>query len=636
MFSSSVDFSKVCDRHSSPIFITDAKTLTLVYTNAAACDFLGKPSEDVVGRDLEEFIPIAVSAVNYDELIEGNSQSHVFEHRGHNGVLRSVRSTLFCTFDDSNAPKHIIRICEDVTELTEIDKALQEAGTLAQFGYWFLDVGSNYLYWSDEIYHIFGIEKTSFGANYEAFMDAIHPEDREAVNTAYTDSLAGNSDYDIEHRIIRRDNGEVRWVHEKCQHTLDENGQVLRSNGTVQDITERKRAEDAVLLAEQERAASTAKSQFLANMSHELRTPMNGVLGVLELLEKTQLDSRQRDMVEMIQESADGLLRILSDILDISKIESGQLELEIIEFDLYDAMKGVVQSLKPLAGQSDVTLDLKILDAPDFVTGDPLRVRQIMTNLIGNAIKFSAPHHGRSAAGLVRVTVESTPDCMVRLSVQDNGIGMSEEVLDTLFHRFVQAEQSTTRRFGGSGLGLAIVCELLGLMDGKIKVTSTLGKGSEFVVDLPLKRISEPANPVPVSGAVELLQDDFTDTFKDRKVLLVEDNKTNQLVIGAQLDSLNLKYDVVNDGAEGLEAWETGDYHLVLTDCHMPIMDGYELANSIRKREDASGLPPTPILAISAGVLKGDAEKSLAAGMNDFLPKPTKLDDLRKMLGKWL
>jgi len=388
--------------------------------------------------------------------------------------------------------------------------------------------------------------------------------------------------------------------------------------------------------AQQERAASAAKSQFLANMSHEIRTPMNGIMGVLELLGKTDLNAGQHDMVAMIQESADGLLRILSDILDISKIESGQLEIEQVEFNLRETLDNVVKSLTPISEQSDVELELQFVDASTYVIGDPLLIRQILTNLIGNAIKFSAPHHGRSVQGRVSVSAHNTPDGMTRFTVQDNGIVISEEVVGSLFQRFVQAEQSTTRRYGGSGLGLAIVNEMPGLMGGAISVTSTLDQGSEFIVDLPLTSIEAPSSAELSSDLHEHTELNAEQLFRDIKVLLVEDNKTNQLVIGAQLDNLKVNFDLVNDGAEGLEAWETGQYDLVLTDCYMPIMDGYDLAEAIRKRGAKRGLPRTPLLAISAGALKGDAEKSIAAGMDDFLPKPTKLTDLRLKIGKLL
>jgi PAS domain S-box-containing protein len=905
------------------------------------------------------------------------------------------------------------RVRERTDELHRSERALAEAQRIAKIGNWRLDARSGDLYWSDEIYRIFGRTPGEFAPSDERFFETIHPDDVTAVRESVAQTLSHGTPHSIDHRIVLPD-GSVRWVHEEGVRTLDENGVARTMSGTVQDITQRKLLEerlqeseerlraiiynapytislkdrdgrfiltnrafenwygrspgeligekvsiviqeglveaheaqdaevlrtaktiqrehevpladgrmhtilvtkfpvhgtdgeavgvgtinvditdlkaaetlvsrfgrmvegslneiyvfdsetlrfmqvnygarsnlgysieelaqltpvdikpeltppefDALILplrtGEQEtlvfetvhqrkdsstydvevhlqlmhdetppvfvaiiqdvteqklarraveerkvaEASNLAKSQFLANMSHEIRTPMNGVVGMAEILSRMDLQPEQSRMVRTIRDSSESLLRIIDDILDISKIEAGKLRLENAPMGLQNLFEGVVQTLRPFANEQNVRILFDLRSFPPFIEGDAVRLRQILMNLMNNAIKFSRPRDGEEKErGQVELRVERGGSGSVVISVIDNGIGMSDEVIAKLFRPFSQAEESTTRVYGGTGLGLTITKTLVGMMGGDIGVESEPGVGSTFKVTLPvvetegtsddpdlsgvkilalidvdidikrgyevLRRYLEPAgasieffaNEADLKAAQDKAEDGtivllslpsaaendrvrqalsdgsgrirylrlvkelgdsspcrLPDCFtvyqfpllpsdllhglavlaeraspaidldenlttnapaleedeENLTILLVEDNEINQDVIATQLKMLGYGVDVAENGAVGLEKWKSGKHDLVLADCHMPVMDGFEMTGEIREHEIGHGMARTPIVAITANALKGEAEKCLAAGMDDFLSKPVVLVDLKKTLSGWI
>jgi signal transduction histidine kinase/FixJ family two-component response regulator len=369
----------------------------------------------------------------------------------------------------------------------------------------------------------------------------------------------------------------------------------------------------------QAEAASQAKSNFLAVVSHEVRTPLNGILGMAQIMGAGPLDPVQAERLQIVRRSGEMLLAILNDVLDLAKIEAGKIELEVIEFDLGQTLAATVACFAPLAAVKGVRFDVDIATAEGIYRGDPTRVRQIVSNLISNALKFTE-------AGSVSLSA-TYGEGSLRLSVADTGIGIATDKLDQLFSRFFQADQSMTRRFGGTGLGLAICRDLANLMGGDIEVQSQVGAGSTFTANLPLPRIGD----AQIETEDEALTGDGFDAAL--KVLAAEDNPTNQMVLRALLGSFGIAVTIVENGAQAVEAWEQADWNLILLDVQMPVMDGPEAARMIRIREAAEGRPRTPIIALTADTMAHQIKFHLDSGMDLHVAKPIEASDLfRKVL----
>ncbi len=416
------------------------------------------------------------------------------------------------------------------------------------------------------------------------------------------------------------------------------NGELL---GLYRDITELKDREAALAAAkesaERERAeaeaANQSKSTFLATMSHEIRTPMNGVLGMIDVLERQGLDQHQQRSVATMRDSAQALLRIIDDVLDFSKIEAGRLELEATAFSLSGLIDGVVSTFHGQATGKGLSLDAAIdSGSDDVLVGDPTRVRQILFNLLGNALKFTERGGVRVHAGTAPLGEGRT---RVTLAVRDTGIGLDDEERSRLFQPFAQADSSTTRRFGGTGLGLSIVRRLAELMDGCVSVASTPGVGSEFTVTLTLQ--TAPADSPLKTLLRPTAKSEFA-ALRDAdgpRVLVVDDHPVNREVLVRQLGILGIACDTADDGVRALEAWAPGRYAAVLADIHMPRMDGHELTRRIRAAE-GSGAIRTPVVAVTANAMKGEEERCLAADMDAYIAKPVNIDRLRTTLERWL
>jgi signal transduction histidine kinase/HPt (histidine-containing phosphotransfer) domain-containing protein len=499
------------------------------------------------------------------------------------------------------------------------------------------------------------------------------------------------------------------------------------------------RAFDNIRSARAAESASKLKSAFLATMSHEIRTPMNGVLGMLELLDLSPLSAEQREMLDTARDSAGTLLHIIDDILDFSKIEAGRMDIERQPIDIHSLLEGVAETLAPAARKKGIVLNLHVCPSiPAFLLGDPLRLRQILFNLAGNAVKFTE-------SGFVSIRLERGNDSesghvCLRLTVTDSGIGIPDELKAKLFQPFTQAESSTSRRFGGTGLGLSITRRLVDLMQGRIGLESTVGHGSTFSVELTLEKAETTAPQInslsfpglcvalnlrdPVRqatimtylahvGVVILGNDDdaepdivISDDLSSgltgrtatillsdadvprqpgahailswplrrsalyralarsqglsmaeqpvtdhvarsapsdraeaiatgRLVLVAEDHGVNQMVISRQLAQLGYACEMHSDGRAALAAWRRGGHSLLLTDCNMPEMDGYELTTAIRTAEAEEGLPRLPIVALTANAIAGEDQRCINAGMDGFLSKPLNLQQLRACLERW-
>jgi len=725
-----------------------------------------------------------------------NMKVHWFKIRGETYTNNENKRITFGTLADCTQSKKIL---SELNSAIESKKIAMEVGKI---GTWHAElIEGNWIWnWDDLANEMFGLAEDAIG-NLEKWIACIHPEDKDKVTTSLQVSLETGEMFSENYRVILP-SSEVKNFIGKGKVSKNSVGVIQRIDGMWADETSSQNAQKELiqinsaleshvssrtqeLVQAKERAekASQIKTQFLSMMSHELRTPMNAIIGSLDLLQSTKQNHECQDLVDTAKISAENLVFILNDILDINKIEAGKLDIEDLTFSLAEVIDNVVQVFIPVAQKKKITLEvIEDPNVPMFVKGDEIRVRQILFNLLGNALKFTASTTEKK--GVVKLKVDEVEKnqfvSQISFKIIDNGIGIEKSKHASLFNPFTQAELSTTRKYGGTGLGLTICAKLSDLMGGRITIDSELGKGSTFDVDIPFwksqetramniielesyiinilhfdsmrkGRIDYTVAHLEASGAtINVFCNDYnsldhfdvlfilceslsTDrqvidniietatnpkkiiigvtssdveeakkTFKKSKVinaqsltrahlletiiktkqrsleidldgldltdeldldfggmeeldlldgtvaslseeeqlkqgiLLVEDNALNQKLIAKQLKNIGFTCDVADDGLQGKEKWENGNYKLILTDCHMPHMDGYEMAQAIRELEaKLNKTVKIPIIAVTGAAMSGDAQHCYDAGMNDFVSKPIQQKDLKKVLKKW-
>ncbi|MGZ3376563.1 MAG: ATP-binding protein [Phenylobacterium sp.] len=576
---------------------------------------------EVIGRSLYELFPSTYEKwrPEYDRCLAGESlRADRVEYLRGDGSIIWLQVELTPWRDTNGEVGGLIITSHDVTDMVAAldhtersEERLRLAIEIADMHVWELDfrrhelitIGAEVNFYTDPF------DYRTLAGDIWATIDE---RDLPRVREEWRRHEEEGAPYRPEYRVRRSDDKDV-WVQGAVRYLTDEDGKPLRMIGALQNITDRKTAERALVQAKEEAEAATrAKSAFLATMSHEIRTPLNGVLGMAQALATGVLDTEQRQRLDVIRQSGESLLAILNDVLDLSKIEAGKLELEHAEFHLEETAQGALNAFAATAQAKGLDLTLNVQPAARGVyIGDSVRVRQILYNLISNGLKFTGK-------GGVEVTL-SRRGRRLRLRVSDTGIGIAPENLDGLFQKFEQADASTTRRYGGTGLGLAICRDLAELMGGEIHAESTPGEGATFIVDLPLERIADAPERVsrPDCEATAVVEDGAS-----IRILAAEDNGMNQLVLRTLLAQVGIEPTIVGNGREAVEAWASEPWDMILMDVQMPEVDGPTATGMIRARERAAGLARTPIIALTANAMAHQVAEYAVAGMDDFVAKP--------------
>jgi PAS domain S-box-containing protein len=582
---------------------------------------LGVTQETAQGRTLFEISPERYPRFRkaYERCLAGEFIRDDHVPWMHEGALHWLQATVAPWRDGRGDVGGIVITAHDVTDIVEAKDLFERSEGRLRLA---LQMANMYVFELDFLRQ--AVEKAGaeelFYETPHAFEDlrdhplaVVHPDDRERVRNELRAHLRDDAPYSTEYRLNRSD-AQPRWAASVSRTIRNPQGEVARLVVALQDITDRKLAEVGLVQAKEEaEAANTAKSAFLATMSHEIRTPLNGVLGMAQAMAvDDDLSPLQRERLEVVRQSGETLLAILNDVLDLSKIEAGKLELEQTEFDVSDLARGAHAAFTAIANRKGLSFDLKVQKAAKGVyLGDSTRVRQILYNLVSNALKFTDE-------GQVRVVVDRDRETLV-LTVSDTGIGIAPDRLAHMFEKFEQADVSTTRRFGGTGLGLSICRELAGLMGGTIIADSAPGSGAVFTVRLPLPRLGASARRRPNAEASEPAA---PMAGRPLRVLAAEDNSVNQLVLKTLLHQVGLQPFIVENGAHAVVAWEREPWDVILMDVQMPEVDGPTATKIIRERELALGRPRTPIIALTANAMAHQVEAYRAAGMDAFVPKP--------------
>ncbi|WP_420236630.1 PAS domain S-box protein [Telmatobacter bradus] len=767
--------------------------------NHRFAEIVGYAQEEVTSLRFQDITLPEDNAASLEilhHLEKGTVRIPVWEKRyvRKDGALVWVRLTSQALRDTNGEISYYITLVEDIharklaeARLKETAERLKLATQAGGVGIWELDMARQQFYWDEQMIQLYGNITDALQGGFDIWIQSLHPEDAQRAQEELQAALQGTGDFNSEFRIVWPD-GSIHFIRAMALVQRAEDGSPQRLVGTNWEITAQRQADEALRqsnrelekqttranrMAMQAAQANAAKSEFLANMSHEIRTPMNGIVGMTELLLETPINSEQRYYAEALHSSSETLLRLINDILDLSKIEARKLELEQVDFELIPLIDPLASAASAqTAGKNVEVISDVDAEVPAILHGDPVRLRQILGNLLSNAIKFTPWGEVELRVQLIE---RGKNACMLRFSVRDTGIGIPADKLTSIFDKFNQVDASTTRQYGGTGLGLAISKQLVELMGGRIGINSQPGAGSEFWFTLPLgivqqenastsplfllgQRVliashslsiraslrrqmeawgsqAEEANNVSEAlqrltasfestsffslllldmdlletedeAAIKALRDDprLTATHMilltsidpmrgmerahlqgfqwcvtkpvhrqelsevlheilcatpedgenaplqcteksnaltplaehQGKILLVEDNLTNQQVALAILNKMGLTADVANHGIEALQHMETTPYDLVLVDMHMPQMDGLETARHIRHRESKVLNHEVPILAITANVQKSDRDACRMAGMNGFLTKPVSAARLREALEAWL
>ncbi len=637
-------YSSLFENNHSVMMIIDPGTGEIKQANRAACEFYGYSKEQLTKMNIAEINTFNPDQINEEmQLALKEQRKHFnFRHRLANGELRDVE--VFSGPIPIKGKTLLYSIVHDVTEkrkAEELVRKLSQAVEQSPASVVITDLEGKIEYVNPKFTQVTGYSvEEAIGQNPRILKSGEWPS--EAYRELWETITAGKEWRGEFHN--KRKDSTLYWEYASISPIRNEKGEITHFLAVKEDITERKLAEAELARAkEAAEAANRAKDQFLANMSHEIRTPMNGIIGMTELVLATELTNEQREYLEIVKDSSESLLRLLNDLLDLSKIEAGMIELEKAPFCLEEAVKKAVEPLRHMANQKGLRLSCRIEPAiAGQVIGDRYRLAQVLTNLVGNAVKFT-----ENGEIKVSITGKETDEDGVRMrrlqfSVADTGIGIPADKMDRLFKSFSQVDGSTTRKYEGTGLGLAICKHLVELMGGTIQVESKEGEGSTFSFTLLMPVADAPALAAQGSGERAAVKREVYPgggqtaaimPGKTGKILLAEDNPVNQKLVKTILDKRGWQTVVVDNGLAALAAWRSEHFDLILMDVQMPELDGVETTRRIRAEEREK--ERTPIVALTAHALEEDKTRCLAAGMDDYLVKPIHAEELMAMIQKW-
>lgn len=603
----------------------------IINVNEKFCFISGYSEEELIGKNhrilKSKHHPDSFYKEMWQSISNGKVWHGVICNINKAGEEYWVDSTIVPFLDEKGKPYKYVSARTDVTELLESKSRLERSQKFAKVGTWDWNIEKGDLYWSDNIWQLFGYNKQVTETTYDNFIAAIHPDDRKLVIDAITKCVDDGNDYNIEHRIVWQD-GSHHWVKESGNVLRDKDNNPVRMLGLVQDITESKKTQEALILATKEAEdANRAKSAFLSSMSHELRTPMNAIMGFGKLLEiDSDLNKNQQQSINEILKASEHLLTLINEVLDLAKIEAGKIELSIENIQLSVAIIESLQLIYPLAEKRSISIVIlkdnneislnDLVNDPVSLRADHTRLKQVIINLLSNAVKYNVV--GGSIA--IKISTNANKDC-VRINVIDTGIGMSLENKRNLFVSFNRLGAENTD-VEGTGIGLVITKNVIELMGGRIGVETEPGKGSDFWFDLP-------AAEKPKAASVDQKSVSFN-INTEYSVLYIEDNPANLRLVTQLLARFpNVHMWSTHDPKLGIELSIEHNPDLILLDINLPGMDGYEVLEILRKNDLTCN---TPVVAVSANAMKSDIEKGLSAGFDDYITKPINIQYMLSVL----
>ncbi len=630
-------FSNILNSIDDFILVVDAQTQKIKTINPSTSHLLGIPTSSIIDTEVSRWIK---TESNFLEPSNSQVTAHLKSAFGelipakiswaHLQEADKASSALVISGTD----QRLLKEDERISALKET--FFQDCQSVSKIGSFHWDITTEEMIWSEETYRNLGLDSQKFKPSLELFRSQIVPEDQPLLDKNIREALCGQRPFMIDLRIKKIGNQDITWLRCTARTDLDDSGRAVRIYGTNQDITIIKKTELACIIARNEALnSSKAKSEFLARMSHEIRTPMNAIMGMADLLKETPLNEEQQYFVTIFCKAGEVLMALINDILDLSKIEAGEVTIENIPFDLEKLLLDIQDIMKPRALDKRIEYSFSLSpQISPFLMGDPTKLRQILINLVSNSIKFTEK-------GSVRLTIGRNPSKKdyLLVSVTDTGLGIPTAKQHVIFQKFSQADSTITRKYGGTGLGLAISKSLTELMGGQIWFKSREALGTSFFITIPYhEQITHPVTHKPLPMRASELKFDVKcvrDPNKKLRILLADDTEDNRILFSRYLKDGPFEIIEAENGLEAIDKIKSGKFDIVFMDVQMPELDGYAATEIIRQWEKSQHQPPVPIIALTAHALSEDRSKSLKVGCDEHITKPFKKNTILSVIQKY-